>query len=232
MTVTNSHLRAGDSIILMPGAGSNHDGTSRIIYDGTNGSGLFTAGEAYPLTRVSLNYLWVRIPARYESDGNTTVQISRNAAVGENGWTDRNASYQLITAEYQNRPRPRKLGTTPTDGDVIAIDDPRVQWIWEDLAAYATRQHWCSQYDQLAEGVGIPGRTRTFSVSRRVGNLDIRASFEARSEAEAEAMLTAELAAPMQTAVAHEAAPTQVAVARSWTLTDFVGAPEPTESSF
>jgi hypothetical protein len=82
----------------------------------------------------------------------------------------------------------RKLGTKPEDTEeqaFIGIDDPGVQWIWDDLAEYAQRQSWCSQYDQLAAAVNIPGRPRNFTVRAMVNGNIITMQPRARSANEA-----------------------------------------------
>jgi len=48
-----------------------------------------------------------------------------------------------------NAPRPRKLGEVPKDGDHIAADDPRIMWLWDDIATYADRKSWCGTFDTL-----------------------------------------------------------------------------------
>lgn len=87
---------------------------------------------------------------------------------------------------------PRKLGEKP-EGDHLDIDDPRIQWIWDDVGAYATKQRYCAQYDNIADELGIPGRVREFAVSRKLGALTVSGKFKARSKKEAEALLEAEL---------------------------------------
>lgn len=99
-----------------------------------------------------------------------------------------------LTVEDPNR----KLGTTPGIGDHIAITDPRIAWIWEDLGKYADGKNWCREYDTLANGMGIPGRKQKFDGSVRV--LDKRIYFsdiEADSRADAERIFKAQLLAAL-----------------------------------
>lgn len=84
----------------------------------------------------------------YDKQGVTTVgTISRVATYKvmvtglrpSGGWE---GSYWVskddITPADPNAPKSRKYGETP-DG-MIAIDDPRIDWIWQDVAKYATAQ--------------------------------------------------------------------------------------------
>lgn len=84
-----------------------------------------------------------------------------------------------------NRPAPRKLGVKPEGEGIIGIDDPGIQWLWDDMGAYATREGYCSQYDALCIKLGIPGRPREFKVTQTVGDIPITAHVMARSQAEA-----------------------------------------------
>lgn len=93
---------------------------------------------------------------------------------------------------------PRKLGEKP-EGDHIDIDDPRLQWIWDDAGAYAANRNYCNVYDQIADELGIPGRVRDFKVTHKIGSLTVSNSYKARSKKEAEAMLQADLLKSLET---------------------------------
>lgn len=86
----------------------------------------------------------------------------------------------------------RKLGLKPEDTPEmthIAIDDPRIQWLFDDMAEFATRQRYCSQYDQLCAQLGIPGRKRKFTGNTVIGGVTFRGDVEARSQEEADVMV-------------------------------------------
>ena len=38
----------------------------------------------------------------------------------------------------------------------ISIDDPRIAWIWRKSARLATRFQFCSEYDKIAQAMGVP----------------------------------------------------------------------------
>ena len=38
----------------------------------------------------------------------------------------------------------------------ISVDDPRIAWIWRKSARLATRFQFCSEYDKIAEAMGVP----------------------------------------------------------------------------
>ena len=91
-----------------------------------------------------------------------------------------------------NAPKPRQLGEVP-EGDHIAIDDPRIDWIWRDAAKVATDNGYCGYYDTIASKLGIPGRERTFKVKATVHGLLGTFSIKARSKAEAECLFAAQI---------------------------------------
>jgi hypothetical protein len=99
------------------------------------------------------------------------------------------ASVQAYRDYFQladpNRPQPRKLGTKPDGEEFIGIDHPGIQWLFDDMGTYATKEGYCSQYDALCIRLGIPGRPREFKVTTRIGDLDISANVTARSQREA-----------------------------------------------
>lgn len=199
-------VNVGDRISLTTSAGdapSNiarfSDPTTRIFSGGSNGTGQFIPGNLYPVTRVTRRTLSVRLPNYFTSDRDTTVIIPREWFMEES----RNI-YGLLHADYVP---PRRLGGNPdtfvtvvqhgvdTQERTIGIDDPRIQWIWEDLATYATDKNWCDQYDRLAKAIGIPGRPRDIKVSRVIEGLTITQTFSARSKREAEELMDAALTA-------------------------------------
>lgn len=93
-------------------------------------------------------------------------------------------------------PPPRKLGLKPEGDEFLSVDDPRIQWIWDDLGAYADKKNWCPQYDELCKDVGIPGRPRDFNVTRTLNGIQIRASIKARSQTEANQMFETAMSSP------------------------------------
>jgi hypothetical protein len=91
----------------------------------------------------------------------------------------------------------RKVGEVPEDG--IAPDDPRIAWLFDDAAKLAERMGLCHDYDRITDALGIPGRTRTFTIEIELqGGLKISAKVEARSRKLAEQTLREQLLGPMQ----------------------------------
>ncbi len=105
--------------------------------------------------------------------------------------TGNNQSFQVWKRDFQhvdpNRPQPRKIGTMPEEGEHLAINDPRIQWIWDDMARYADGKSWCGQYDDLCKDIGIPGRPQDYLVVRSMNGINFTTHVKARSQAEAEA---------------------------------------------
>ena len=73
-----------------------------------------------------------------------------------------------------------------SDGE-IAIDDPRIDWIWRMVADYANRVGYCNEFDSICEELGIPGREREFNVQHTIGGYAVRSRVTARSQVEADA---------------------------------------------
>lgn len=91
----------------------------------------------------------------------------------------------------------RRLGVKPEDTDdvkYVGVDDPGIQWLWDDLAAYAKGKSWCNQYDELVEYVGIPGRKRAYTAHQLVKGITLTAIIQARSQSEANQLLAATIA--------------------------------------
>ena len=99
----------------------------------------------------------------------------------------------------------RRLGQKPEDTEdmqYIGIDHPGIQWLFDDMGAYATEKRYCSEYDALTARLGIPGRPREFNVSQVVDGLTLSATVLARSMAEASEILAQKIASvsqPVQT---------------------------------
>lgn len=92
-----------------------------------------------------------------------------------------------------NAPAPRKLGTPPEEGEHIAADDPRIRWLFDDMAEMATREGYCSTYDSLCAKLGVPGRKRDFKVTHTVNDMTFTTSVKAYSQREANELVQAAL---------------------------------------
>jgi len=87
---------------------------------------------------------------------------------------------------------PRALGEVPEG--MISPDDPRLAWLWEDAGKYAKQVSHCTEYDNICNALGIPGRERSFKVTRNLNGFSVTKNFKARSRKIAEEMFDAELA--------------------------------------
>lgn len=105
----------------------------------------------------------------------------------------------LVPVAVKVKPKVRKLGETP-EGDHIAINDPRIKWIWEDAAKIATREGYCGYYDSITDKLGIPGREREFAVRAKIAGLEITSRIKAHSQKEADALFAAKVVAGPATA--------------------------------
>jgi len=61
--------------------------------------------------------------------------------------------------------------TSPAEGD-IAIDDPRIAWIWKKAARLADDLDFCEEYDNIAQKLGVTPRARERSVVVRFPTVD------------------------------------------------------------
>lgn len=100
---------------------------------------------------------------------------------------------------------PRPLGQKPEDSsdvpfNYIDVSDPGIQWLFEDMAKFADRKSWCSQYDELATELGIPGRPRDWDVELEIGDILITSTVNAGSLAEATNIVRTQLAASLNEA--------------------------------
>lgn len=101
---------------------------------------------------------------------------------------------------------PRPLGQKPEDSpdvpfNYIGLDDPGIQWLFEDMGKFADGKHWCELYDELALQLGIPGRPQEWDVELEIGDMLITASsIEATSLAAATDIVRSRLAASLNEA--------------------------------
>ena len=172
-------LTVGDVVTVDPQTYENAGGYgySRIT-DRMNESGQLRITRAYNHTVI------VRGPIG-DSGRDRSVQVGVHRIRTVNG-VDRVTGQAPVT--------PRKLGEKPEDTDEmthIGTDDPRIQWLFKDMATFAEGKNWCRQYDDLAEQLGIPGREQDFEIELTRNGIDIFATISAGSEPEARAKLEA-----------------------------------------
>jgi hypothetical protein len=169
MTLEGADVEVGDRVrVVNPGSFTRVNTSQR--YNLNPEQGLM-------VTRVFRESLIVR----------TTETIPLSTDWG--GTEYREASFQIsrsyLEMDGEGDPRPRKLGKKPEGEEFIGIDDPGIQWLFEDMGRYAEQQGYCNQYDALCAKLGIPGRPRPFSVHQNIGGIEVSATIAARSQREA-----------------------------------------------
>ena len=168
--------------------------------DRTSGYGdskTFQRGDSAEVTAVRKNTITVKVDnptygqevGRWaEKDRNKTISfnVPRSCLNAPNGeaW---------VEAE---KPKTRKIGETPEG--MIAADDPRIAHIWEDAGKLATRFGYCTNYDQIVEKLGAPGRERDIYISVEHNGLTVTATVKARSEKDAKRIVLEKLATPVK----------------------------------
>lgn len=153
--------------------------TSGSRASGWGGSRQFRQGDRAEVTRVNRNTLTVKVINGY------SYNVNRSALATPNGET------WVPAPPAPPKPKPRPLGQKP-EGDHIAIDDPRIAWIWADAEKAAGG--YCREYDNITDRLGIPGRMRDMRVNLKIAGIDIVATVKARSTKEAEELLRKKLA--------------------------------------
>lgn len=98
----------------------------------------------------------------------------------------------LIVPIDRSDPKYRALGQMPSP-DHLSPADPRLDWFWRDVAEFARKRGFCSEYDKIADQFGVPGREREFTVKRELSGLTVTTKVTARSQAEADATVDAAL---------------------------------------
>ncbi len=135
------------------------------------------------ITRVYTNTIHVRFHKDFLTNRPRT----------ESDYTTLSIPIEEVLPTDPNAPRPRKLGEVPKDGDHIAADDPRIMWLWDDIATYADRKSWCNTFDVLTNELSIPGRKRDVTLTLIVGDgIEAKTTVKARSPKEARDILTAQ----------------------------------------
>ena len=138
----------------------------------------FAAGDAVVVTRIYRERITIR------GDNGKAFNVNRSALHAPNG------EVYVRPEPSPDRPKPRKLGTTP-EGDHIAINDPRIAWIWAD--AEKVSASYCSVYDEITNKLGIPGRMRDIRVNMKINGIDVTGVIKARSSKDAEALFRSKL---------------------------------------
>jgi hypothetical protein len=157
-------------------------------YSGVNVRG-GTVGRVIRVNKRTYRVAWEEY---YAASGNRQTNVPEDVS----------CTFRQVRA-YDPSTDPRPLGVAPEDGFSIGVDDPRLQWLWEDLAVWADNSTWCSQYETLAESFGIPGREKNFRITVAAG---VVVSVRARSRAEAVSLAEARVRDAAQL-VASEIAP-------------------------
>lgn len=174
-------------------------GTYRI---NTNDRFDLPAGTRLVVTRVYTETLQVRSVETFsvvETRNYNRNQVQRNVSFSiDRRWL------RPDDPDWTPPPPPRKLGVRPAEEDwpegveLIDVDHPGIQWLFDDLGAYADGKGWCSEYDRLCRDVGIPGRPQDYNVTRTLNGIQIRATIKARSQQEANDMFAKAMSAPAE----------------------------------
>lgn len=173
---------SGDGVVL-----SRHMG--QVQRYNTNRRDDLPAGMTFTITRVFRTTVLVRSTQRFPRGPYDPSLTRRSYTLS---WADLDYDDSVVVAPGGAGVRRRRLGQKPEDtGEMvhIGIDHPGIQWLFEDMGAYATQQNYCSQYDALAARLGIPGRPREFNVRSVHNGLTFNTMVRARSQAEANQMV-------------------------------------------
>lgn len=97
----------------------------------------------------------------------------------------------------------RRRGTPPEG--MIAPDDPRLEWMWDDISEYAQDSQYCDVFDKVLRELHLPPRKRKFHAVGDLNGLNITAQIMAKNQREANEELARRLSAALSTAEAVEA---------------------------
>lgn len=136
--------------------------------------------EVFVVTRVNTTNLNIRGPKTVRDP-----QWPHNDRLKDVSFSVDRTLLRFEDPDYVPPPPPRTLGVMPEGEGLISIDDPGIQWLFDDMGRFAEEQGYCSQYDALCVRLGIPGRPREFKVRHTVAGIELMANVRARSQREA-----------------------------------------------
>lgn len=166
--------------------------------------------EVFVVTRVNSSTLNIRGPKQVRD-----TRYPHNTADRDVSFAVDRMFLRFQDPNYVPPPPPRKLGRVPTheearleeDVEIIGIDHPGIQWLFDDMGRYATEQGYCPQYDALCIKLGIPGRPRDFTVRSTVKGMVLTTTVQARSQREANQIVKDALAEPENITIDPDYAP-------------------------
>jgi hypothetical protein len=126
---------------------------------------------------------------RYLSAGDEVVVTSKNSRLNVR-LVAKNSLPEVMGVSYGAVRVPfRRLGERPPEG--LDPEDPRIAWIFEDASRLAERLGLCSDYDKVADQLGLPGRERDFKITfdSPGDGIKLTATVRARSKRQAEEKL-------------------------------------------
>lgn len=182
-SLVDQRVRVGDRVRVIQNGAHTRQNTSERFQ--------VTFEDELEVTRVYSNTLMVRTVAARAVNGSYRDIGYQRVSFSIPRWQ--------LTMWDPNAPRPpepRKLGKKPEDTEeqtFVAVNDPGIQWLFDDMGAFAEAQGYCSQYDALCAKLGIPGRPREFSVTHAVNGIEVTARIRARSQREANEIVRAAL---------------------------------------
>lgn len=143
----------------------------------------FNKGDTAEVTRVNKNRITVKVNCvrTFPSYGGNTESVEGTYSFN----VDRDVLETPNGEKWDEseKPKRRKIGEVPEG--MISPEDPRIQWLWEDAEKVANNSYYCSQYDHMADKLGIPGRVRDIRVDLLVNGIKVYGDVKARSEKEA-----------------------------------------------
>ena len=162
-----SAIRVGDTITVQSGTYRRAPGNARFFQ--------VTVRDDLPITVTRApddGFLLARGYLLGGGSGLASIEVPMASVLTRNG------------ERFQEEGAPRLLGVKPEDTDdmaYIGVDHPGIQWLFEDMANFATNSNWCSEYERLASFLGIPGRKWTVSAVSSTG-IQVTAEITAMDE--------------------------------------------------
>lgn len=92
-------------------------------------------------------------------------------------------------------PRVRRLGEKPEGDEFLDPHDPRLEWLWDDVSAFAAKSQYCDVFDGILKQLNLPPRKQSYKAKGTLGNdIEVSADIIARSQQEANEILAERLA--------------------------------------